>query len=311
MRRQAGAALLVAMLLMAMVATAATASLWQHWRDVQVQAAEGERLRAAWVLAGALDWARGVLREDGGAGGVDHAGEPWAQPQSMAGLDEGRVLSAQIVDLQSRLNAGQLASVGRIHEPTFRSFERLFALLGLPPAELSLLAENLRRASDIDPDSDLGGSPAARPVAPQRLEHLAALGLAPLSLQLLAPYVTVLPGRTPLNLNTAGAEAIYAAVPGASLADAKRLVDGRALQPLTSLVEAAQLLGAAQPLSPQDFSVGSQFFEVHMRLRQDAFVLQDRAVVQRDGSQVLVLQRERAAAEGANVTARQQSHPPG
>ena len=77
--RQRGAALLLAMLILTLVATLAAGMVWQQWRAVQVEAAERARAQSAWILSGALDWARLILREDARtSSGVDHLGEPWA-----------------------------------------------------------------------------------------------------------------------------------------------------------------------------------------------------------------------------------------
>jgi general secretion pathway protein K len=68
------------MLTVALVATFAAAALWQQWRSVEVEIAERSRVQSAWVLTGALDWARLILREDARSGGADHLAEPWAVP---------------------------------------------------------------------------------------------------------------------------------------------------------------------------------------------------------------------------------------
>ena len=60
--------------------------VWQQWRAIQVEAAERARTQSAWILSGALDWARLILREDASNGGVDHLGEPWAVPLAEARL---------------------------------------------------------------------------------------------------------------------------------------------------------------------------------------------------------------------------------
>ena len=83
---QRGAALLLAMTLLALVASLAAGMVWQQWRAVQVEAAERSRGQSAWILAGALDWTRLILREDARSGAVDHAGEPWATPLAEARL---------------------------------------------------------------------------------------------------------------------------------------------------------------------------------------------------------------------------------
>ncbi|MBC7602922.1 MAG: general secretion pathway protein GspK, partial [Ramlibacter sp.] len=62
--RQSGAALLMAMLTVALVATFAAAALWQQWRSIEVETAERARVQSSWILTGAPDWARLVLRED-------------------------------------------------------------------------------------------------------------------------------------------------------------------------------------------------------------------------------------------------------
>ena len=74
------------MVTVTLVATLATAALWQQWRGVEVESAERTRTQLAWVLTGALDWARLILREDARSGGADHLGEPWAVPLEEARL---------------------------------------------------------------------------------------------------------------------------------------------------------------------------------------------------------------------------------
>ena len=77
------------MMIVALVATLAGSMVWQQWRAIQVEAAERARTQSAWILSGALDWARLILREDarsGGPNGIDHLGEPWAVPLAEARL---------------------------------------------------------------------------------------------------------------------------------------------------------------------------------------------------------------------------------
>ena len=305
--RQGGAALLVAMLFVALVATTATASLWDQWRHVEVEAAERSRVQSAWILTGALDWARLVLREDARSGPVDHLGEPWAVPLNEARLSaflaaeavpgtgdepspDNTFLSGEIIDLQSRLNVSNIAALGRISEPALRRFERLFDLLGLPQFELARMAETLRRASDIGPDNPLAG---AAPPPPQAIDDLADMGLSASTIAALERYITVLPGKTPVNLNTASAEVISSAALGLSTADARQLVAARTGSPFHSVADMAVLLPAGQQVAEADFSVASRFFEVRGRVRMDRVTVEERSVVQRDGPDVVVLQRGR------------------
>lgn len=314
-RRQSGAALLAAMLVVTLVATFAAAALWQQWRTVEVERAERARIQSSWILTGALDWARLILREDGRAGGPDHLGEPWSAPLQEARLTsflqaeqatsteieaENAFLSGQVLDLQSLLNASNLASAGTVNDTAFKSFQRLFELLGLPLPELSRLAENMRFASDISTDNR---SATQAPLQPQKVEQLVWLGLSPRTVATLMPYVTVLPGTsTPVNLNTAGAEVIYAALPGISLADAQRIVQERDRSPFRLVTDAARLLDLPGGMPQQGVSVASNFFEVRGRLRLGTMTVEERSVVKREGIDVKTLSRERGLVDAGAMT---------
>ena len=79
--RQRGAALLLAMLTVALVASVSAAAYWQQWRSLQLEQTARQRVQSIWLLTGALDWARLILREDARASSnVDHLAEPWAVP---------------------------------------------------------------------------------------------------------------------------------------------------------------------------------------------------------------------------------------
>lgn len=311
-RRQAGAALLAAMLTVSLVATFAAAALWQQWRSVEIEAADRSRVQASWILTGALDWARLILREDARAGGADHLAEPWAVPLQEARLStflaadpsdtvdneaDHTFLSGEITDLQALLNVTNLVEAGTVSQPGLLSFGRLFDLLGLPRSQLDQMAANLRFATDISTDN-LSAGRAALP--PERIDQLAWLGLAPETVEALRPYVTVLPQRTAVNLNTASAEVIYAAGTSLSLADAQRLVAERERQHFRTVPDATRLLGApGNAFATGTADTKSSFFEVRGRLRLDDVVIEQRSVVQRSGLQVRTLQREQGALQPA------------
>ncbi len=310
--RQAGAALLMAMLTVALVASLASAALWQQWRSVEVEAAERARVQSLWVLTGALDWARLILREDARSGGADYLSEPWAVPLEEARLstflatdktsasdnDAGNsqvFLSGLISDLQARLNVTNLVENGKISQPALKAFAKLFEMLGLPPGELATLAENLRQAMNTHPEND--AAPLA-PLLPQRVDQLAWLGLSPPSLMALRPYITLLPVPTPVNLNTASATVLFACIASLDMAQAQRLVSTRQSRPFRTLAEVTAQLGQmTAPLNNAQHSVNSRFFEVQGRLRLDQTVVEEHSVVQRDGLDVKTLWRDRGALE--------------
>ena len=303
--QQHGAALLMAMLTVALVATLAAGALWQQWRSVEVEASERSRVQASWILGGALDWARLILREDARSGGADHLAEPWAVVLAESRLSaflaadrnntdtgDDAFLSGQITDAQSRLNVMNLVVGGKVSEPDLQAFTRLFELLGLEESELELLAENLRLA--LEPETQNTADTVA--LLPQRVEQLRWLGLTATSLQRLSAFVTVLPTRTPVNLNTASREVLAASIPGADMAAATQLIAARERRPFQSLAAANRVLvPAIEPLDSGRFSVATRYFEVRGRLRLDNTVVEERSLVLRNGLEVTTLWRERAA----------------
>lgn len=311
--RQAGVALLTAMLTVTLVATFAAAALWQQWRSVEVEAAERVRVQSGWLLTGALDWARLILREDARAGDTDHLSEPWAIPLNDARLssflsadrnvdnnDREAFLSGQIVDLQSRLNIANLIDGNAVSESGINSFSRLFVTLGVPPAQLALLVANMLRATQnsqsvgLVAGAQVTALEAGAPLMPERVGELLWLGLTPESLNLLSPYIALLPIRTPVNLNTAGLEVLHAATPGMEMADAQKLVTARQSGHFRALSDATRVSAGRPGLFNESLhTVSSRFFEVRGSLRLDQITLQESTLVQRDGLTVRMLWRHR------------------
>jgi general secretion pathway protein K len=126
---------------------------------------------------------------------------------------------------------------------------------------------------------------------PRSVDELAWLGIAPSTLHTLAPFITVLPERTPVNVNTASAQVLYASIAGLGLNDAQRLVDERQRQHWASLDAFQKSLGRSVNLG-SSHSVNTRFFEVMGMLRLPQTRVQERSVLQRDGQDLKVVWRE-------------------
>lgn len=308
--RQRGAALLAAMLTVTLVATLAAAALWQQWRSVEVETSERARVQAAWILVGALDWSRLILSEDGRSGGPDHLAEPWAVPLQEARLStflaagdgdgvqdnttdtRDAFLSGQIVDAQSRLNVMNLVDGDKVSATALVRFGRLFELLGLPRAQASVLANQMLRATSTSADD-------SAPLMPYRVDDLVWLGLPAPMVAVLAPYITVLPISTPVNLNTASAEVLYASGAADDLAAAQTLVAARQNTHFKNAKDALKLVSDdSDNPNINDFAIASRYFEVRGRLRLEQTIVEERSLVQRDGNTVKTLWRERGAIAG-------------
>ena len=308
-RTERGAALLTAMLTVTLVATIASAALWQQWRQVEIESAERGRSQTAWMMTGALDWTRLILREDAlsaqGAG-VDHLGEPWALPVQESKLstflsqdqqwregDAEVFLSGQISDAQSQLNVMNLLENGQISLPALQRFGRLFERLNLPLQELQSMARQLQAAAAASKST--GGAPSSAALMPQQTHQLVWLGLSPSTLAALNNFITLLPEATPVNLNTAPAEVLMASLPGVDLATARQWVSLRERGHWASLDAARQAMGAAgQHLQSDQHAVQTRYFEVTGRMRIDDVVQVEQLLVKREGNQVHMVWRLRS-----------------
>ena len=314
--REHGAALLAAMLTVTLVATFAAAALWQQWRAVEVETAERARQQSAWILVGALDWSRLILREDGITGGADHLAEPWAVPLQEARLstflaaDRNTVqvddastdtteafLSGQITDLQARLNLTNLIDGDKVNTSALRQFSRLFQRLGLPQQQLDLLVQGLLAAKAGK------GTDGNAPLAPPSMAQLGWLGVPPDTLAVLTPHVTLLPARTPVNLNTADVDVLSAVIDGLDMAGAQKLLQLRQARHFRGLTDVTDQMGTQLTLNPDDHAIASRYFEVRGRLRLGASMVDERSLVYRQGSTVTTLWRERGAFDRGTATA--------
>ncbi len=313
---QRGAALLMAMVIVTLVATFSASMVWQQWRAVQIEAAERVRSQSEWVLIGALDWARLILKEDKRNGGPDHLGEPWAIP-----LAEARLSSFLATDKDNSDDAPEAFLSGKVEDVTARYnlrniindqldlvpeelavLKRLCEFSGLPGALADTLAQAYRKAflaaQGDDPAvlAKLGGAAqrAAAPLLPQSMDQLTWLGFDAGTVEKLRPYLTLLPDRTQVNVNTAPKEVIASVIDGFDLARAARLVQARQRNAFKAPDEVQTLLGV-QNLNLTRVTVASDFFEVRGRLRYEDNVIEQRHVVQRVGTDMQVRSRVRFA----------------
>ena len=302
---QRGAALLTAMIIVTLIASLASAMVWRQYRAVQIEAAERARTQATWILQGALDWARLILREDARSNQsepVDHLGEVWAVPLAEARLstflaaDRGNAddgpeafLSGSLTDAQAQYNLRNLLAGDKLPLAEQHTLERLCESAGAPPGTAALIASKLRAAFASTPDA------ASASLQPKNLDQLTWLGLTPDTIGRLRPLLTLLPMPTPVNLNTAPREVIAALFDGLDLASAERLVQARQSAPLRNLQDTKSYFPTTVVVSSERASVTSSFFIVGGRLRLEERVLEVHSLVQRRGMEMVVLDRQRVS----------------
>lgn len=321
-RHGTGAALRLAMLILALVTTAVAAMTQHQNRAVQVEAAERTRAQVTGLMHGAQQWARLILRDDlrrGRARGQPYDGldEPWATPMAEAPLsgflstDKDNsasssikaFVSGTIEDAQARFNLRNLVDdSGQAQTDQLRALQRLCQMVGQGEdcaahvASAVVLSVNTTAAPAADrkpPTAPAAASPEAARMLPKRLADPRWPGLQPALLEALAPWVDWLPARTPINVNTASREALVAAIDGLDLGRAQRLVAARQRQPFVSLQQLSAQLPPGTRADPGRVAVSTAYFIVTTRLRLDQRVTQERALMVRRGDEVDILRRER------------------
>ena len=291
------------MIIVTLVVTLAASMVWQQWRAVQVELAERARSQAAWILSGALDFARLILKEDLRSGRPTALTEPWATPLAESRLstflaadksntDDGpeAFLSGSISDMQARYNLTNLISLGKVDPLELATLERLCQTVGIDSGVAQRIANGLRDATAPGTDAS-----ANAPLLPQSIAQLAWLGIDAASIQALEPHVALMPVVTAVNVNTASREVLAAVVKGLDLATAERIVQTRRSQPFQDLDAFTKQVATLAPLTAK-LDVRSNYFEVRARLRLADRVLVERSVLHRlPNGQCDVVRRDRVA----------------
>ncbi len=289
LRRQAGVAVVTALLLTTLAVTLVASLFWQQ--QVQVRSLENQRLhlQTRWILRGALDWARLILRQDG----IDNAEYTradgvWATPlaetrldqyverERVEGEDYDATLQGRVYDAQSRYNLANLAVASSVNDNEVKAFAQLLSLLQLDANLAQAAAQYAIRAAQ----AAQGGTGTA-PIAFQRVEDLLAVGFSQAAIEKLRDFVIVLPVATDVNVNTAPAEVIAATVAGMSLSEAQSVVasrKGKTLNPaaFTALAQAGNRTVLAR------VGVRSDYFLVLSQVRLDRAALESWALIKRE-----------------------------
>jgi general secretion pathway protein K len=296
---QRGAALLTAMIIVTLVATLATAMVWQQWRAVQVESAERARAQAAWILSGALDYALLILKNTAPASKATTLDGLWATPLAESRLstflavdksnaDDGpeAFLSGNIIDAQGRYNLDNLVRVQGPAPPNIvpeelETLRGLCRVLNVDSSVPERIAHALLSVAQHAPDA---------PLKPLTVAQLTWFGVDAASVQTLRPYVTFLGPNVALNVNTAPKEVLEAIAPNR----ANELSQVRLRKPFQdagAFRSQAELPGT--PASGPLIGTTSNYFEASARLRVGDRVLVERALLKRGSPEFTVQRRER------------------
>ncbi|MHB1677365.1 MAG: type II secretion system minor pseudopilin GspK [Sulfuriferula sp.] len=269
MNKQSGVAVIMAILIVALAAMVASALMLEQnlWlRQVE----NANDLAQAQIMARAgTNLAAAILNSD--ARNIDYLQETWAQPLPPLPVESGEV-SGFIQDQQGLFNLNDLVNRGKTDQNQKAKFERLLAVLGIPVELGNSLADWIDDDHDIQgpggaEDAYYLGLPQPYRAADRMLTDIGDLyrvrGFDKAIIERLRPFVSVLPRSTPINVNTAPPEVLYAMVDGMTLPESRALIATRDKSHFSNVGDfRAALPRIDLTVVDSYFSVASQFFLV-------------------------------------------------
>ena len=223
---QRGMAVVGALVVVAAVSMVAASMVQQQAMLSRLLVGERDRAQAEWLLRGGLDWARVMLINDARRHALTVPNGVWSQ--AIVGFEvplpdgtRSAQVSGQIEDEQGKFNLNALAVDGQIQPDAVSVLRRLFSMLGVAP-ELAMVVAQRIAGSQQAQITQQG------PIGLRTLRDLEGVdGFSVQTIMRIKDYITILPERGPVNVNTASAELLSALLPELGLAAARGLVKAR------------------------------------------------------------------------------------
>jgi general secretion pathway protein K len=291
-RSQRGVALVMAVLVVALGTMIAVNLMWQGTLDLRRAEASLAADQGLMYVQGAEAWAADILRQDlVDSPESDHLSETWAIELPPLPVDGGTIVG-RLEDLQGRFNLNNLIGAdGMESQLARRQFERLLLSVDADPQLAGAVVDWL------DPDTEqrfptggedvvyTDGDPpyrTANSMITSASELMAITGFDREIYQRLAPYVTVLPRGTKLNVNTASNVVLASLSDDIDLSVADSLIEQRAGAEFLEID--ATFEGLVEPDVLQEIDGVSDHFLLTATVTLGSNQLTMRSVLQRDRS---------------------------
>lgn len=269
---QKGVALLTALLIVALVSIIGASMITRMNISVHRSGNLWQDEQAWWYVVGIENWIGQILQIDGQNSKIDALNEAWAQPVNYLPIDVGAI-QGQIIDLQGRFNLNNLAAGDKSDT---KIFERLIAIAADTDAlTAQTIAESTRDWIDADnnptlpygaeDDYYLGQNPAYRAgnqIMVDPSEFRMVRGVTEQLYAALQPFITALPTKTPINVNTASATVLASLTDGITPAVAQALAEKRLKEPWDSVQTFLQEDAlAGKDIPTEGLSVSTNYFQ--------------------------------------------------
>jgi len=299
-----GTALVTALLIVALASVIATSMLKKQHVDIRRAENMIAGDQAALYLRAGENWVRQLLVQDLAKGKTDSLKDNWAKIDSSIEIDKGTI-QIQVEDLQGKFNLNNLLdNEGRASKPDIDNFRRLLVVLKLDTELVQPILDwidadiNVSLPTGAEDQEYLALKKAYRVAnAPfvSVSELLLVKSVTREAYNKLVPYLSALPERVTINVNTLSTP-LLAAVVNTSLEDAEIIFKARPPQGYKDIAEfrGEQALAGKKV---EGIGVASQFFKVRVIVELGRYNASQTSLIARDnnGTELpRVIQRSRA-----------------
>ena len=296
-----GVALITALLVVSIATTAAVALSAHQQMDIRRTANLISRDQAWLYTKAAESWSKAILARDQEDNETDSVEDIWAQ--RLPPLDiPGGVMIGHMEDLQGRLNINNLIDGKKLDPQAVSQFQRLLEVLQLPKELAQAVADWLDE--DVEATAPEGaeddyylGLEQAYMAGNRNMVNISELrlvkGFDQQTFQRVAPFLTALPERTEINVNTAPPEILASLSSDIDLSTAESLVKQREKEPYKSTEDFTghESIKDAK-LDPQGLSVNSRYFMLYTDTRiVNARASLESLILREKGDTLRILQR--------------------
>ena len=292
-RHQHGTAIITALLVVLLAASIAAFLLAQQSHALTRTARANERAQATLFAQPMLQWARSALFEFQKNNSSVDLTQRWAQPIGAQPID-GALATGFFRDETGRFNVNNLLGVdGKKSEADAVIFTQLLKNLGLNPDLTNALVDWIDKDDEISfpggaEDQTYLALPKPYRTANERMvqieELYSVIGFDVATVTKLKPFITALPGRTKININTAPEAVLAAALPALSKAKLDELLIRRMTQPFNTFDGDKGIRNYLKDLTPaaeQLLDFDSGYFSISLGVSTGGTQLRQSALLQR------------------------------
>lgn len=293
-RQHSGAALLLAMLTLALMAEIAALVVADYGSAMELLVGRQDQGQSRWLARGAVDWARNVLAEDARTSTSDHLGEMWATRVAPTPVEDGEV-GGEILDYSGYFNLNALVASGIAATEQVESYKRLLQLIGVPPQDAASLTAALVDWLDANSERVSNGAESDWYAAQGKRYRVANAPLADIDeLALVRGYgedvinrlrsvAVALPESAPVNANSAPPEVLSALIPNLSIDEARVIAARRLADPFADEADFLARLPRSATAPPAGrFSATSRYFLVGGRAKYGLAVTRMQVLLDRN-----------------------------